>query len=70
VADVIGDEAAGVVGRQGREHADAVALEGLVPAFDFAVRLHCQLHPIWTVRAELFGSSIRSTRSSAANSPL
>ena len=37
--DVIGDDPPGVVQGQGRQHADAIALEGLVPAFDFAVAL-------------------------------
>ena len=35
--DVIGHDPAGVVERQRREHADAIAFEGFVPAFDLAV---------------------------------
>ncbi len=39
MVDVIGHDAAGVVQRQRHLDADAVALEGLVPAFDLAVAL-------------------------------
>ena len=39
VGDVIGHDAAGVVERQRHLDADAIALEGLVPAFDLAVGL-------------------------------
>ena len=39
VQDVIGHDAAGVIERQRGEHADAIALKRLVPAFDFAVAL-------------------------------
>jgi hypothetical protein len=37
--DVVGDDAAGIAERQGHENADALALDGFVPAFDFAVGL-------------------------------
>ncbi len=39
MGDVVGDGVSGVVEREGHARADAVAFEGLVPAFDFAVRL-------------------------------
>ena len=39
MGDVIGDDAAGVVERQRHLDADAIALEGFVPAFDLAVGL-------------------------------
>ena len=39
MGDEVGDEASGVVGGEGHLGADAVALEGFVPAFDFAVGL-------------------------------
>lgn len=39
MGNVIGHDAAGVVEGQWHQHTDAVALEGLVPAFDLAVGL-------------------------------
>jgi hypothetical protein len=46
VGNVVGDDAAGLVKGERDGDADAVAFEGFVPAFDFAVRLNCRLHPI------------------------
>ena len=39
MVDVVGDDASGVVEVEGDLDADAIALEGLVPAFDLAVGL-------------------------------
>ena len=36
---VVGDDAAGILGRQRHLDAEAIALEGFVPAFDLAVAL-------------------------------
>ena len=39
MVDVIGNDASGVVERERHQDADAIALEGFVPAFDLAVAL-------------------------------
>ena len=39
MADEVEDDASGVIEREGDQDADAVAFEGFMPAFDFAVGL-------------------------------